>query len=84
MVIKLFVFKTILIYFLLMDESILDETSYDEFVNNTWYMYPYIKTGYRRRYQDAKYYLRSLFWWNKSTKTKVIILLVVGLILYIL
>jgi len=26
----------------------------------------------------------SLFWWDRSTKTKIIILLVVGLILYIL
>jgi len=26
----------------------------------------------------------SLFWWNRSTRTKIIILLVVGLILYIL
>ena len=41
--INLFVFKNILTYFLLMDDSILDETplseytAYDDFVNNTWY-----------------------------------------------
>ena len=57
-----------------MDEVIIDDIpdtteymAYDDFVNNTWYMYPYIKTGYRRRYQDAKYYLQSLFWWNNET-----------------
>ena len=53
-----------------MNDLILDEpyiTSYDDFINNTWYMYPYVKTGYRRRYQDAKYYLQSLFWWNNET-----------------
>ena len=57
-----------------MTEVIIDDlpensvyTRYDDFVNNTWYMYPYIKTGYRRRYQDAKYYLQSLFWMHNET-----------------
>ena len=56
-----------------MNEDIIDKNlttyyiNYDDYVSNTWYMYPYIKTGYRRRYQDYRYYLKSLFWMHNET-----------------